>query len=176
MRDGPIRIAGDVCAVKVVKVGKIVSGGQTGVDRAALDFARENELELGGYVPKERAAEDGRIPDTYPNLIETPTGDPAERTGLNVLHSDATLIISRGELAGGSLLTAECATKHGKPFFHADLLHTDPESQTEQVRTWLVELKAEVLNVAGPRASEDPEIYSHARQFLEMAGLGKYQN
>jgi Circularly permutated YpsA SLOG family len=174
MRDGTVRAAGDVRAVKVVKVGKIVSGGQTGVDRAALDFARENDLELGGYVPKGRAAEDGRIPDTYPNLTETPTGDPAERTGLNVLHSDATLIISRGELAGGSQLTAECATKHGKPFFHANLLHTDLESRAEQVRTWLAELKAEVLNVAGPRASEDQEIYSHARQFLEIVVLGKH--
>ena len=88
------------------RISRIVSGGQTGADRAAFDYALANEIEIGGFVPKNRAAEDGAIPAKYPNLRETETEDSAERTRLNVLNSDATLIFSHGALAGGSRLTA----------------------------------------------------------------------
>jgi hypothetical protein len=154
-----------------VKVCKIISGGQTGVDRAALDFAQENNFESGGYVPQGREAEDGRISEKYPNLIETSTADHAERTELNVLHSDATLIISRGAPAGGSKLTAELVAKHKKPFLYVDLLPGSLETQAERAKAWLQGVDGEVLNIAGPRASEDPEIYSDAAHFLEMALL-----
>jgi predicted Rossmann fold nucleotide-binding protein DprA/Smf involved in DNA uptake len=150
-----------------VKIRKIISGGQTGVDRAALDLAIKAGIEAGGYVPKGRAAEDGRIPDTYPNLIETETDDPAQRTELNVLHSDATMIIFRNALAGGSKLTAEFAERYKKPFMQIDLSSGDLETLSRDAKQWLDTISGEILNIAGPRASEDTEIYSKAKQFLE---------
>ena len=89
---------------------KIVSGGQTGADRAALDFARANGLGIGGWVPRGRLAEDGLIPEDYLGLLEADSTDPAVRTALNVRDSDATLILSHGPLTGGSLLTLQEAT------------------------------------------------------------------
>ena len=147
-------------------IKKIISGGQTGVDRAALDAALEKGIETGGYILKGRAAEDGRIPDRYSGLIETGSADPAERTELNVINSDATLIISRGALMGGSRLTAEFAKQHGKP-----LLRIDPETISmaaakDEVNDWIASISCSVLNVAGPRASEDPDIYNLTRKIL----------
>ncbi|HEV7643802.1 MAG TPA: putative molybdenum carrier protein [Pyrinomonadaceae bacterium] len=150
-----------------MKVRKIISGGQTGVDRAALDLAPENGIETGGYVPRGRQAEDGLIPEKYPNLIETETDDPAQRTELNVLHSDATMIIFRNALAGGSKLTAEFAEKYKKPLLHIDLSSGDLETLFREAQKWLGKINGEILNIAGPRASEDTEIYSKAKQFLE---------
>src|SRR5688572_30647391 len=106
--------------MKLNKIRKIISGGQTGADRGAFDFALENGFEIGGFVPKDRLAEDGRISEKYPNLIETETENPAERTELNVKSADATLILSHGELKGGSLLTLKFAEKYKKPFLHID--------------------------------------------------------
>ena len=83
---------------------KLISGGQTGADRAALDVARELGLAHGGAVPRGRAAEDGPIPACYGNLVETESDDPAERTKRNVLQADATLLITHGEPSGGSAL------------------------------------------------------------------------
>jgi len=152
-------------------IRKIISGGQTGVDRAALDIALENGIEIGGYVPKGRLAEDGRIPDKYPNLMETDTGDPAERTELNVIHSDATLIISGGDLSGGSKLTAEFAAKHKRPFLHIDLSAAGFDKAIEKTKEWLHSIECNTLNIAGPRASEDKEIYQKAKQFLKLLFL-----
>ena len=84
---------------------KIVSGGQTGADRAALDIGMECGLEIVGWIPKGRLAEDGPIPLHYEELVETESSDPSRRTSLNVRDSDATLIVSHGPLSGGSLLT-----------------------------------------------------------------------
>ena len=151
----------------MAKICKIVSGGQTGVDRAAFDFALENRIEIGGFVPKNRRAEDGRIADKYPNLIETETENPAERTELNVVNSDATLIVSRGEMKGGSLLTKEFAAKHGKPFLHVELSENAGEQVVEKTREWLDSIDCSVLNIAGPRASEDAEIHEKVKIFLE---------
>src|SRR3989344_782830 len=94
---------------------KIISGGQTGVDRAALDAALELGLPCGGIVPKGRLAEDGRIPERYP-VQECDSEDYVVRTELNVIHSDATLILNRGEISGGTLITAQFCRKHKKPF------------------------------------------------------------
>ena len=140
----------------------IVSGGQTGVDRAALDLALELGLACGGFCPRGRIAEDGRIDDRYP-LIETPSADYAERTEWNIVHSDATLILHRGHLSGGTALTARLARRQGKPLRLVDLAeHPDPAA----VAAWVASFR--VLNVAGPRQSQSPGIYRAAREFLRQ--------
>lgn len=151
-----------------MKPKKIISGGQTGVDRAAFDFALENKIEIGGFVPKNRRAEDGRIPAKYPNLVETETQEYSERTELNVKNSDATLILSHGELVGGSKLTVELAKKYRKPFLHVDFAALTLEQAAKETRKLLNEIDFEILNIAGSRASEDAEIYEKTREFLKL--------
>ncbi len=148
---------------------KIISGGQTGADRAAFDFALENGFEIGGFVPRNRLAEDGRISERYPNLIETET--PAERTELNVKNSDATLILSHGDLKGGSLLTKEFAEKYKKPFLHIDFFALSFEQAARKTQKWLDSIDYKTLNVAGSRASEDSEIYEKAKNFLAQLSI-----
>ena len=146
-------------------VTKIISGGQTGVDRAALDVAVELGIACGGWCPKGRAREDGPIPDHYP-LTETPSAEPAQRTEWNVRDADATLIIAQGKLTGGAALTRRFARSMKKP-----CLVTNPAEAISPatVRDWLDDHQVEVLNVAGPRASNDPHIYELARQLLSNA-------
>lgn len=149
-----------------MKLKKIISGGQTGADRAALDFALQNSIKIGGFVPKNRRAEDGRVPDKYSNLTETATRNYAERTELNVINSDATIIVSHGKLTGGSLITKRFAAKHKKPFLHINLSETSIETAADKARTWLKITKCKNLNIAGPRASTDAEIYEKTKSFL----------
>ena len=149
------------------KIRKIISGGQTGADRAAFDFGVENGIEIGGFVPKGRRAEDGRISETYPNLVETTKRDYAQRTELNVQNSDATLIVSHGKLTRGSLLTKKFAEKHQKPFWHIDFLESNIEESAKKVQKWLAPIKCKRLNIAGSRASTDPQIYEKTKEFLE---------
>jgi hypothetical protein len=146
----------------------IVSGGQTGVDRAALDVAMELGLPTGGWVPNGRIAEDGRIPDAYLNLRETDTAEYSHRTFLNVRDSDATLLLSHGPLTGGSLFTMETATKLGRPSLHVDLTGKSDKDAAREVQQWLTAVAARVLNVAGPRASGDPTIGARAAGVLRM--------
>ena len=148
---------------------KIISGGQTGADRAALDFALENGVETGGYVPRGRIAEDGRISVKYQNLVETENADPAVRTEKNVLAGDATLVVSHGKLTGGSLLTMQLAKKYKKPVLHIDLSTMTIELAAGKLAEWLVGVKPALLNVAGPRASEDREIYDAVRNLFLAA-------
>jgi hypothetical protein len=145
---------------------KIISGGQTGVDRAALDVAIKLGIPHGGWVPKGRLAEDGSLPEIYA-LRETATSAYAERTEKNVVDSDGTLIISRGELTGGSEYTREMALKHGRPWLHIDLKRTAAFRSAVTVTEWLSANEIRVLNVAGPRASKDPNIYRDAAALLE---------
>jgi hypothetical protein len=152
-----------------MRVEKIVSGGQTGADRAALDVALERGVPIGGWVPKGRLAEDGPIPERYTGLAETESSDPAIRTRLNVRDSDATLIVSHGPLAGGSLLTLQEARRRGKPVLHLDLLETTPETAAARLRLWLVVADARTLNVAGPRASKDAAIFAAVVTLLRSA-------
>jgi hypothetical protein len=147
-------------------IAKIISGGQTGVDRAALDVAIRLGIPHGGWVPKGRLAEDGPLPDTYA-LRETPTADYVERTEKNVVDSDGTLIISRGELTGGSEYTREMALKHGRPWLHVDLNRAAAFHAALAIVEWLSRHNICVLNVAGPRASKDPGIYRDAVALLE---------
>jgi predicted Rossmann fold nucleotide-binding protein DprA/Smf involved in DNA uptake len=152
----------------MTKISKIISGGQTGADRAALDFALENNIETSGFVPKNRLAEDGKISEKYVNLTETETEDYAERTELNVKNSDATLIVSHGELKGGSLLTLEFAGKYKKPFLHIDFSALTIKQAVEKTQKWLDSINCKNLNIAGSRASEDAEIYNATKRILQI--------
>jgi hypothetical protein len=142
---------------------RIVSGGQTGVDRAALDVARALGIECGGWCPRGRRAEDGPISPDYP-LVETESPRYEERTERNVLDSDGTLILTRGELAGGTALTRELALRHGRPVLVVDL---DWGASAGPVRAWIGSQGIATLNVAGPRESGAPGIYRAARALLE---------
>lgn len=152
--------------MKLKKIKTIVSGGQTGADRAAFDFALEHGIEIGGFVPKGRRAEDGKISASYPNLVETAKRNYMERTELNVQNSDATLIVSHGKLTSGSLLTKKFAEKHQKPFLHIDFLESTIEESVKKTRKWLASIKCKRLNIAGSRASTDAEIYEKTKLFL----------
>jgi hypothetical protein len=140
---------------------RVISGGQTGVNRAALDVALALGLSCGGWCPRGRRAEDGRIPDCYP-LRETPSAAYAQRTEWNVRDADATLVLYRGRLRGGTALTVALARRLGKPCFTVDLAAADPVS----VRAWLVQRWVAVLNVAGPRESQAPGIGEQASAML----------
>ena len=150
----------------MISVRQIISGGQTGVDRAAFDAAIKMGLEIGGFVPKNRLAEDARVPKKYKNLIETETPEYKERTRLNVVNSDATLILSNGELAGGSKLTEELAKRAQKPVLHLDFQRLSSEELMASARRWLDAINPKILNIAGPRASSDVGIYKTAFEFL----------
>ncbi|MBT8442390.1 MAG: putative molybdenum carrier protein [Gammaproteobacteria bacterium] len=139
---------------------RIVSGGQTGADRAALDAALEVGLEIGGWVPRGRRAEDGVVPGRYAGLVETEDDAYEARTELNVRDSDATAIFCFGEPAGGAAFTVDCARRIGKPLLILDLRHCSGDEAAERMRAWLDATGPRVLNIAGPRASEDPRIAS----------------
>ena len=141
---------------------KVVSGGQTGVDRGALDAAMETGLETGGWCPRERLAEDGRIPTQYA-VSELDSDRYEERTEKNVLDSSATLILCRQQMSGGTKYTCDIAERHGKPYLVVD--PDDSESVTV-ARNWLNRTQPVTLNVAGPRESKDPGIQRLARDWL----------
>ena len=149
-------------------LSKIISGGQTGADQAALDAAIELGIPHGGWIPKGRLTEAGSLPDKY-NLTEMPTKDYLERTRQNVLDSDGTVIFSHGDLKGGSKRTADFATELRKPFLHIDLTKTLPSESAEVLAAWVKAHDIDVLNVAGSRASKDSSIYLEVRVVLELA-------
>jgi len=147
---------------------RLVSGGQTGVDRAALDVALELGIACGGWCPHGRKAEDGRIPDRYP-LQETPSSEYGQRTEWNVRDSDGTLVLAWGEPAGGTLLTVNVCHAMGKPCLVIDLADAgNLASCIQTVREWVAtHLAHGVLNVAGPRFSESPAASERARVILQ---------
>jgi hypothetical protein len=142
---------------------KIVSGGQTGVDRAALDYALKNNIPCGGWCPKGRIAEDGIIDNKYP-LQETESPIYAVRTRRNVEDSDATLILFEDEPGNGTRYTAEYANKLGKPLREVKISEL---TDTDMVFRWLKKNNVRVLNIAGPRESTSPGIYLITISFLE---------
>ena len=149
-------------------IKKIISGGQTGVDRAALDAAIKLSIDHGGWIPKGRLTESGPLPPEY-RLKETKSASYAERTEKNVLDADGTLIISRGPLTGGSEYTREMAVKHQRPWLHIDLADQAAFQAASMINSWITHKKIEILNVAGPRASKDPNIYQDAVDILESS-------
>ncbi|MBI2066402.1 MAG: putative molybdenum carrier protein [Deltaproteobacteria bacterium] len=146
----------------------IISGGQTGVDRAALDVALELEIPCGGWCPKGRQAEDGTIDSIYP-LQETPSKNYSQRTEWNVRDADGTLILTWGLPSGGTAYTIECARTYRKPLLIVEMKKSP--SKAVFLR-WITEHQIKKLNVAGPRESLFPGfIYKEARQIL-MNWLG----
>lgn len=145
-----------------MRLQKIVSGGQTGVDRAALDTAMAHSLEVGGWCPNGRRAEDGAIPERYP-LDETPDAAYEQRTAWNVRDSDGTLIITDGTLEGGTALTVDEAKRQGRAVLH---VRVDDPVPVEMIQAWGEEHDVRVLNVAGPRESEVEGIYDQACTIL----------
>jgi len=143
---------------------RIISGGQTGADRAALDWAIARGIPHGGWCPRGRRAEDGRIPAGY-DLIQTPSRDYEQRTRWNVRDSDGTLLVSRAsKLTGGSAYTARCAERLARPW-----LHVYPGADDAQtIRAFLERHRIVTLNVAGPRTSGDEEIYDYVIGVLEL--------
>jgi hypothetical protein len=152
--------------MSVSRVPKIVSGGQTGADRAALDFAIERGIPHGGWCPKGRWAEDGPIDARY-HLQETPSANTVQRTEWNARDSDGTVVFSIAEvLTGGCKETVELARKHGKPVLH--LCKANGVSVAElALRRFIAEHGITVLNVAGPRASKEPEVGDFVREVLD---------
>ena len=153
-------------------VRRIVSGGQTGADRAALDTAMDLGIETGGWVPRDRWAEDGRVPDRYPNMKETAAADPAMRTEYNVRDADGTVVFSQGEVFGGTKWTVEVGGKLRKPMLCLDLATQSLETAAQRLRAWTAAEGIEVLNVAGPRESEYDGIHSAVRTVLRRALCG----
>lgn len=143
---------------------RIVSGGQTGVDRAGLEAAIALGIEHGGWCPKGRRSEDGSIPSRY-ELVEMDSPEYPPRTEQNVIDSDATLILYEKRLKGGTLLTRRYAARHHKPFLCVKM----ETVETIDVRRWLDNLRPAVLNVAGPRHSTMPNIQQRALEYLLKA-------
>ena len=163
-KDSPFfRIDNEIC---VVMIKRIVSGGQSGVDRAALDVAIKLSIAHGGWVPRGRLTENGPLPLNY-HLKETSSSRYSVRTEKNVVDTDGTLILSHGALTGGTEYTREMAIRHDRPWLHIDLGQTAAFHAATTINHWIRQKKIEILNVAGARASEDPAIYTVTLNILE---------
>ena len=146
--------------------GHIVSGGQTGADRAALDFAIEHGYTHGGWAPSGRKAEDGTVPLKY-QLTALADGGYRQHTRSNVEDSDGTLIVNSGELNGGTFVTQTFAEQMGKPYFVAQLDAGNQADAVAKLLVWLRQHAIQKLNVAGPRESKRPSIYRLTIEFLQ---------
>lgn len=144
-------------------IEKVVSGGQTGVDRAGLDAAMEAGIPVGGYCPKGRLAEDGTVPERYP-LTELTSGGYTSRTEKNVVESDGTLVLNQGELSDGTKATVDFAKEHGRAHLVVQL---DEMPALQDCLSWIEEHGIRVLNVAGPRESKRPGVYLKAFAYLQ---------
>lgn len=143
---------------------KIVTGGQSGVDRAAMDVALQLGLELGGWCPRGRWAEDGPIPLHYP-LVECDSDTPAVRTEKNVIDSDGTVVVTREGVGDGTTLTIECAQRYHRPHL---VLSLDAPPDTEAFWKWVQDNRIKVLNIAGPRESFAPgKVYEPALETIK---------
>jgi hypothetical protein len=148
-------------------IKKIISGGQTGADQAALDAAIKWNIPHGGWIPKGRLTEAGKLPDRY-MMQEMPTDSYSARTEQNVIDSDGTVIISHGPLTDGSKHAREMAIKYIKPWLHLDLNEKDVSKSARTVSDWVIKNNIGILNVAGPRASNDPSIYQAVMHLMTM--------
>lgn len=143
-------------------ITKVVSGGQTGIDRAALDVARKLEIPHGGWCPKGRLAEDGPLSEDY-SLKETPSAEYTQRTEWNVRDSDGTLIITGGIPTGGTAYTIRKAKDLNKPCLILDL---NKAILLQDIKDWIQRHDITVLNIAGPRESQKPGIYNTGLQLI----------
>lgn len=162
---GPKSLAAGTTTMRIVS--KIISGGQTGVDRAALDTAIRLGLEHGGWCPRGRTATDGPLDQRY-RLQETESAGYRQRTKLNVRDACATLILNEGDVSGGTALTARLAASLGRPHVVIQLDGSHAHDSAYQVRQWLAAQRVGVLNVAGPGEGKRPGIYGRAVAFLSL--------
>ena len=146
-------------------IQKIISGGQTGADRAALDAAIKLGITHGGWIPRGRRTENGPLPPEY-QMKEMPTVSYPKRTEMNVIDSDGTLILTHGSLMGGSNLTRTYAMENDRPYIHIDLVKTSAFKAVTLIVEWLITHGIKVLNVAGSSAGKDPQIYDKTFHIL----------
>lgn len=154
---------------------KIISGGQTGADQAALDAAIEFGIPHGGWVPRGRMTEDGRLPDIY-RLQEISSISYDQRAEMNIVDSDGTLVVSHGKLTDEPALTQRLAYKHRKPCLCVDIAGFDTATASGIIFSWIEAREIRTLNVTGPRASKDPKIYPETKALIEaviLRGLPK---
>jgi hypothetical protein len=145
---------------------KIISGGQLGADQAALDAAIKYNFPHGGWIQKGRKLKNGLLPVKY-KLEEMPVAGYKERIEQNVIDSDGTVIFSHGNLSGGADYSRKMTERHNRPTLHIDLNDTAEVTAASIINTWVIENNIEVLNVAGSRASEDPDIYRNTMYIIE---------
>ncbi|HEX8523768.1 MAG TPA: putative molybdenum carrier protein [Tepidisphaeraceae bacterium] len=148
---------------------KIVSGGQTGADRAALDFALEAQILCGGWCAEDRVAEDGVIPGQYP-VVPLPGADNAARTRQNVLDSDATVIFF-AQMQAGTELTRQAAVEARKPLLLIDAAIESIPQACQRLEDFISAPGVRTLNIAGPRASEAPGVYDYVLQTLRLCAV-----
>lgn len=152
----------------VMKIAQIISGGQTGADRAALDFALDHAIPCAGWCPKGRVAEDGEIPAKYP-LLETQSADYPERTRKNVNESNATVIFdsSKGKQSRGTKLAVTCCEKSEKPYL---ILNGFPDVVADgtALAAFLAGVSPCILNIAGNRESGTPGMHQHVYDVLDF--------
>jgi len=151
--------------VNLIKSLRIISGGQTGVDRAALDFALENKIDCFGWCPKGRKAEDGVIPHSYP-LKETEATCYEKRTLKNVEESQGLLAFVDDESDEGTILAIDHAEKQNKPTYIIHLSMNDEDQETG-ILDFLKYQNVTTINIVGPRESNSPGIYRKTKSFLE---------
>lgn len=149
----------------IFRLEKVVSGGQTGADRAALDAAIAMGIPHGGWCPRGRKAEDGVIPEIY-QLRETEGYSYLARTEKNVKDSDGTVIFTMNGLSGGSARTADFARRHHRPWMHFELAVTPVEEVVKSLGSFIVQHAIRRLNVAGSRVESEPEIYAKVREVM----------
>jgi hypothetical protein len=150
---------------------KIISGGQTGADRAALDFAIEKGIEHGGWCPKGRRSQDGQIPEKY-KLIETASHGYSARTELNVMHSNVTVIFKRDDVdSPGSILTEKYCRMHDKPYLILGEKDGNQHTDASTLASWLETTNPQILNVAGHREESCPGIYDYVMRVLTLAKI-----
>jgi hypothetical protein len=160
-------------------IKKIISGGQTGVERAALDVAIKLGIAHGGWIPRGRKAEDGPLPEKY-LLKEMPKDSHFKPTEQNVIGSDGTLIFSHGELVGGSVWLLEIAYKHDRPCLHINLNDITPQYAVPLIRAWIIKYRIKVLNVTGSGVNQDQGTYRKVFKIIEVlfhtTRLGDWQD
>ena len=149
------------------RVSKIISGGQSGVDRSALNFSIKHTIPHGGWCPKNRWAEDGPIPSLY-NLKETNEESPEHRTLKNILSSDGSLIIYKVIKDEGTLKTIKFCKQNNKTLFEIDI---SEKTEKEKFKSWLNSNNIKILNIAGPRESNSLGIYNKTTPLLEYLFL-----